>query len=607
MPLASRLAHLSPVRELTIDFPGDDGRPRRLTFGRPRETLVARTLEEVRPALAHVARATDAGAWAAGYVAYEAAPAFDAALRVRPGGRLPLLCFGIHDAPLADGAPPDADDAVAATPMAGAWVPDVARDLYEAAIHDIRARIANGDVYQVNHTLRLRAPFAGDARTYYERLRRAQGPGWCAYIDLGDVADAAICSASPELFFARRGRTIVTRPMKGTAPRGRWSAEDDAAARALASSPKERAENVMIVDLLRNDLGRVAMTGSVRVPSLCAVERYRTVWQMTSTVEATLRAEATLEDVFAALFPCGSVTGAPKVAATEAIAALEASPREMYCGAIGVVQPGGDCAFSVPIRTVWIDRARGVAEYGVGGGITWDSTPEGEHAELLAKSAVLDAVPGTPTLLETMRLDARGYARRPAHLARLASSARYHDIAFDARRIDAVLDAHAAEQDVPERTEARRARLLLAPDGTPRVESARLEATPTRPRVALAPTPVRADDRRLYHKTVQRDLYARRRAERPDAWDVLLVNERGEVTEFTIGNVVVELDGARVTPPLSCGLLPGVFRETLLARGEVVERVVRVADLARARRVWLVNSVREWVEVDFEGEGRGRG
>ena len=597
MPLAPRPAHLWGVREILIDFPDDDGHPRRLVFGAPRELLVARTLAEVRPMLARVERAAAAGAWAAGYVSYEAAPAFDPAMRVREGTRLPLLCFGLHDAPAYDDVPQamDGDARVAGAPAADAWTPDTPRDAYERAIHEVRDAIARGDVYQVNHTLRLHAPFAGDARAWYERLRRAQGGGWCAWLDLAGVEDAAICSASPELFFTRRGRALVTRPMKGTAPRGRWSAEDDAAAAALAASPKERAENVMIVDLLRNDLGRVAETGSVRVPALCAVERYRTLWQMTSTIEATLKAGATLDDVFAALFPCGSVTGAPKIAATRIIAALERAPREVYCGAIGVVRPGGDCAFSVPIRTVWIDRARGVAEYGVGGGITWDSTPAGEYAELLAKAAVLDVVPATPTLLETMRLDAAAYARREAHLARMAASARYHAIPFDAPRVAAALDAHAtghAHDAGP-----RRARLLLAPDGTPRVESAPLDATPPRPRVQIAPTPVRSSDRRLYHKTTQRELYAARRAERPDAWDVLLVNERGELTELTIGNLVVELDGIRVTPPLACGLLPGVFRAELLARGEVEERAVRVEELARATRVWLVNSVREWVEV----------
>ena len=319
---------------------------------------------------------------------------------------------------------------------------------------------------------------------------------------------------------------------------------------------------------------------------------------------ATLRADATLADVLAALFPCGSVTGAPKVTAMRTIAALERAPREVYCGAVGLVRPGGNFALNVPIRTVWIDRAHGVATYGTGGGITWDSTPEGEYDEAVAKAALLGVVRPPPTLLETMHLDAGGYGRRERHVARALRSAAFHGTPATARAIEDALDAHAGMHAVSIAAgEARRARLLVAPDGTARVESAPLGATPPRPRVALARTPVRRDDATLYHKTTARATYESRRAEHPDAWDVLLWNDAGELTEFTIGNVVVEIDGAPLTPPVHCGLLAGVFREELLARGEATERVVRVEELARATRVWLVNSVREWVEVVLQGLG----
>ena len=400
-----------------LDFPSG-----RLAFGAPRETIVARALDEVMPAVRRAESLARDGAWVVAMLAYEAAPAFDAALRVRAGGRMPLAWFAAYDAPLdADALDADAiDDGAGAGggPAPDAWRADTSRDAWAADIAEVRERIARGDVYQVNHTLRLTAPFGGDARAWYETLRRAQGPdgsGWCAFVDTGAFA---VCSASPELFVTRDGRTLVTRPMKGTRPRGLWPEDDLAQRDALLASAKERAENVMIVDLLRNDLGRVAETGSVVVRALCEAERYRTVWQMTSTIEATLRADATLADVLAALFPCGSVTGAPKVTAMRTIAALERAPREVYCGAVGLVRPGGDFALNVPIRTVWIDRERGVATYGTGGGITWDSTPEGEYDEAVAKAALLGVVRPPPTLLETMRLDASGYGRRERHVAR---------------------------------------------------------------------------------------------------------------------------------------------------------------------------------------------
>ncbi|HEX2781833.1 MAG TPA: chorismate-binding protein, partial [Gemmatimonadaceae bacterium] len=384
-------------------------------------------------------------------------------------------------------------------------------------------------------------------------------------------------------------------PMKGTARRGRWLAEDDAAAQALAESEKERAENVMIVDLLRNDLGRIARTGTVRVRDLFRVERHPTVLQMTSVVEAELAPRTSLADIFAALFPCGSVTGAPKIAAMEMIARLEDAPRGAYCGALGYVAPGGDATFSVAIRTAWLDRASGVTEYGVGGGITWDSTTAAEYDEVRAKSAVLTAAPAEPfELIETMRLDAGGYARRERHLSRVLESAKYFGFAADRAGIERALDAHAAQ--VSERP--RRVRLLVARDGAVRVEDRALDERSLAPRVmALAASPVSSDDPFLFHKTTRREAYERHRAEHPDAFDVLLWNEAGELTEFTIGNVVLRLDGTDWTPSRECGLLAGCCRAELLERGEIAERRLTRSDLARAEKVWLINSLRGWVEM----------
>jgi para-aminobenzoate synthetase/4-amino-4-deoxychorismate lyase len=390
--------------------------------------------------------------------------------------------------------------------------------------------------------------------------------------------------------------------MKGTVRRGRWLEEDEKLSAWLASSEKNRAENVMIVDLLRNDLGRISETGSVRVESLFRIERYPTIFQLTSTIVARTRAETTLEQIFSALFPCGSVTGAPKVSTMRLIRRLEAEPRGVYCGSIGFVAPGGDAVFNVAIRTVVIDPRTGVAEYGVGGGITWGSTADDEYGEILDKASFLAEARAPFELLETLRLERGRYRLLEEHLRRLKTSAKYFDARLRIERARAALEEHAHQ--FPE--EPRRVRLLVSMDGRVRIESERLEDFSVgAPRlVALAQTPVSRRDRFLYHKTTRRETYEQRRAERPEAFDVLLRNEQGELTEFTNGNLLLELEGGCWTPPVECGLLAGTLRAELLGRGEIAERVLTREDLRRASRAWWINSVRGRVEVRFEHEGK---
>ena len=551
-----------------------------LAFGAPRRVVEARALDEVRPALRAVDAAARAGRWAVGYLAYQAAPALDPALTVREAGPGPLCWFGIHDAPL--GPPP-----------AGPWdarllelEPELEAAAHAASVERLLEAIAAGSAYQVNLTLRFGGRLEGDPLALYRRLRAAQGGGQTVFLRAGD---RALVSASPELFLRRHGSSLVTRPMKGTARRGRWSEEDEAAARALAASPKERAENLMIADLLRNDLGRVAELGSVRAAALLEPERYRTVWQLTSTVEARLSPGVTLEALLAATFPCGSVTGAPKVAAMKLIAAEERSPRGAYCGAAGVVAPGGDCAFNVAIRTAEVLLPSGVVCYGAGGGITTGSSPAAEWDELLAKAAVLGLDPERPTLLETMRLEGGRVVLLERHLARLQGSARYHGTPLDLPAVRGLVAREGGDG---------RLRLLLRPDGVASLERGPLPPRPEGPvRVALSPERIAAGDPARYHKTTARRFYESRRAKRPDCFDVLLVNQAGAPAESTIANLVVELDGARVTPPLQAGLLPGVFRAELLATGQARERPLTMAELRRAPRLWLVNALRGWTEA----------
>jgi para-aminobenzoate synthetase / 4-amino-4-deoxychorismate lyase len=603
------------MTSLIFDFPdAGTGSPRRIVYRDPVRVLEARRVEEVRPVVAEIERAVSDGLHAAGFIAYEAAPAFEGRMSVRSGNRLPLLWFGLFDAPanLPEPSPstsPTPTRAATPTPtpaaLPGRWELEVDRPRYDAAVAAVREAIAEGRTYQVNLTARLRSELDGpepDPVSVYESLRRAQGSGWHALLDLGREV---IVSVSPELFFRTSGRRIETRPMKGTRPRGRWPEEDAALAAQLASSEKDRAENLMIVDLLRNDLGRVCETGSIRVPRLFDVERYRTVWQLTSTVEGRLREGAGLGDILGAVFPCGSVTGAPKISTMALIEELEVSPREVYCGAIGMVRPGGDMAFNVPIRTLWWDRQTGRAEYGTGGGIVWDSTPASEYDELRAKSAVIREPWPDFRLVETMAAAGGILVRRERHVERLRQSAEYFGFPFPEADVRAVLDTAAAADEGG--TAPRRLRITIGPGGDIELDVAPLgtqgsprpgasDGSPPLP-VGLADRPVRSDDRFLFHKTTNRGTYDARRAHRPGAFDVLLWNERGEVTEFTRGNVVVELDGKRSTPPLQAGLLPGCLRAELLASGTIEERTVLVEDLTRAARVWFINSARGWLEV----------
>jgi para-aminobenzoate synthetase/4-amino-4-deoxychorismate lyase len=566
------------VIEALFHFPGIG----ELAFREPQRVLAADRVEDVPKVIRAAEEEARAGRWVAGYIAYEAAPAFDPALRTRPPVAGPLAWFGVFVAP---------SDRRRATGGArlSSLVPELDSGDHATVVERIRAAIGRGESYQVNFTFRVAGRFDGDPVALHDRLRTAQGGGHTACLVLGH---RAVVSASPELFFELRGDVIETRPMKGTALRGRHPEEDARAAAALAASDKDRAENVMIVDLLRNDLGRIAVPGSVRVTRAFEVERWRTVYQLTSTVEARLRPGIRLVDVFAALFPCGSITGAPKVAAMQMIATLERSARGPYCGAVGLLRPGGGAAFNVAIRTVALDLRTGIASAGTGGGITWDSIAAAEWEEALAKVAFLSENTEPFRLIETLRFESGRFPLLERHLTRLGRSADYLGFRFDEAAVRHALARAAAG------TRSARVRLLLSESGELECESAPLPSPPAKPLpVARARTPVSRRDRFLFHKTTRRDVYERCRAERPDVFDVIMANEDGELTELSIGNLVVELSGERLTPPIDCGLLSGVMREELLARGDLREALLRDADLARADRLWLINAVRGIVPI----------
>jgi para-aminobenzoate synthetase/4-amino-4-deoxychorismate lyase len=429
----------------------------------------------------------------------------------------------------------------------------------------------------------------GEPRDLFMALRRAQPGGYAAFIEAGDEQ---VLSVSPELFFDWDGERILVRPMKGTAPRGATPQDDAALAARLRASPKERAENVMIVDLIRNDLSRVALPFSVQVPHLFQLQALPSVWQMTSDVLARTRPGTTLAAVFAALFPCGSVTGAPKVRAMHMIRALEPEPRGVYCGAVGVVRPGGAATFNVAIRTVTVQGR--AARCGIGSGITFDATAEGEWQEWRHKRAFLERASQPFELLETLALQEGGLRDAPEHLARLARAAAHFAYPWNATQAEATLiqlaDAHAQG--------LWRVRLLLDAGGQLRAEAHALAPTPAPVRLALAATAFEAADSEFVRfKTTRRAHYDAFAPSLPGVFDTLLWNPQGELTECTRGNVAVQLDGRWLTPPLRCGLLDGIGRARYLREGRLEEAVVRVEDLPRATGLAFVNSLRGWMDA----------
>ncbi|MEX2663438.1 MAG: aminodeoxychorismate synthase component I [Vicinamibacterales bacterium] len=570
-------------------------------FRDPLRIITAHRAGDVRGALTDIDQAVRGGAYAAGFVTYEAAGAFGLPVR-EPAADLPLVCFGLFA--------PDSLESVARLPAAthaslGEWQPSIDHAAYLEAIEAIKSRIETGDTYQINFTFRLTAPFTGDPAALMRELYAGQAGPWSAYVDAGD---RVICSASPELFFSLDGDELVCRPMKGTAPRGYWPAQDVARGEALRASGKNRAENVMIVDMVRNDLGRVARIGSVTVPSLFDVERYPLQWQMTSTVAAITETRSLLR-LFEAMFPSGSITGAPKHSSMGIIRDLETTPRGLYTGAIGYVSPHGRAHFSVAIRSVVIDRTAGVAEFGIGSGIVWDSVDRDEYDECVLKARVIGSVgvherdapsyvvgdaPDFRLLESLLWTPAEGFALLDRHLARICASAACFGFPCDPAEMHQMLEAAVEDLRGPAKL-----RLLVEPDGSLLCEAVDLNPIADPLRVALAAAPIDPADVFLYHKTTRRDVYDRARASHPDADTVILWNADGEITEATASNVVVSLGGVKVTPPGECGLLPGTFRAELLARGEITERRITKEDLVRADEVWLINSVRGWMGAEL--------
>jgi len=560
-----------------------------LEFTAPVEIVSTTKIEDVQSCLDLLEnRIQEEKLYGAGFITYDAAPAFDDALVVHAADRLPLVHFGLYESPNILTLPEISSNETAKLN----WKSAVEFHQYEDAIQKIKHRIAAGDTYQVNYTIRLNSTFSGNARDLFFELVQGQEAEYAGFVDM---ETEAICSISPELFFTFDNGILVSKPMKGTIPRGMTLNEDLRLKEVLSTSEKDRAENVMIVDMIRNDMGRIADFGSVEVTSLYDVEKYPYVMQMTSTVKS--RTQYSLSEVFKALFPCASITGAPKVRTMEIIKNLEETPRGIYTGSIGFITPEKRAQFNVAIRTVTVDKTHQTAQYGVGGGIVWDSKVTDEYDECRTKSEVLYRKQTLFELFESIRWEkSAGFYLLAEHLERLTESAAYFDFPFN--RNLALEKLENSIRNYPD--QGAKVRFVLQKNGEMGALASSLRGVKSdNLNITLAESPVNSKNRFLYHKTSCRQVYETAQQAYPQADEVILWNERNEITESCRANVVVEIEGKRFTPPVQCGLLAGTYRRFLLETGEIEERVITVDDLKIAKNIYLINSVRKWMSTHW--------
>lgn len=559
-----------------------------LGFKEPLEIISTSSLEEIPTLLSHVENtATSSHQWALGWLSYEASSAFDSSLTVKAASDFPLVWFGLYAAPEKLSALPPATESPCTN-----WSPSITEEEYLAAIDRIRSHIAQGDTYQVNFSFRMHATAPRNAYMLFCRMVETQGGAYSFFLDTGRFV---VCSASPELFFQKDKTTIVCRPMKGTAPRGVNSATDSLIQEALQTSTKERAENVMIVDMVRNDLSRVAQRGTVAVRALCTPERYPNVFQLTSEVRA--ETDLPISKILQGLFPSASITGAPKARTMEIISRVETTPRNLYTGALGVITPDNRSWFNVAIRTAVVDREHNRVEYGVGSGVVWDSHATSEYRECVLKATAVTTAAARYELFETLLWEpGQGFFLLDRHLQRLNESALYlgwpfnmEELRHSLEKLNSSLESHAAPL---------RIRFVLNARGDCSHSSHPLTPLPSHYRVSLATEPVDSSDRRLYHKTTDRSIYDTAKAKDGAVDDVLLWNERNELTESRIANLVVSIGGVLYTPPVTSGLLPGCYRAELLEQRALNERVLYAHDLIQADALYLINSLRKMWKIE---------
>ena len=548
--------------------------------------LKTKDIKEVKHLLAEVEAYQNKGYYAVGYVSYEAAPAFETKFEVIDGPLMSeyLLYFTIHETVQTEPIPL-AYEAIA---LPESWQELTSAEEYKAAIEQIHHHIRQGDTYQVNYTVQLQQKLTADPFAIYNRLVVEQNAHYNAFIQHDDVT---IISISPELFFKKDGDRLTTRPMKGTTNRGLTTETDLKQAQWLAQDQKNRSENMMIVDLLRNDMNRISKIGSEDVKSLCQVEQYSTVWQMTSTIETQLLPNSSLSHVFQALFPCGSITGAPKIATMEIIKKVEKQPRGVYCGAIGILVPQGPSIFNVAIRTLQLEGTKAI--YGVGGGITWDSNWEAEYEETKQKAAVLYCQNPKFDLISTGRVHQGKLLFLEEHMKRLQESSRYFDYPFNKEKVKKQVEDLCQSLDFD--TDYR-LKMSLAKDGELTFEHNQLTGLADdfcQARLVEQTYPL--DSPYTYFKTSYRPHISLGPHEQ------IYYNQKKELLETSIGNLVLKIKDQLYTPPVHLGLLNGIYRQSLIANNQVTEKVLTLEDLKQAQAIYGCNAVRGLYElrVDF--------
>lgn len=569
-------------------------------FTEPIEIISCNSLDKVKPSLDTIEKLTKKGYFAAGFVSYEAGYALEEALRGKAGLNFPLLWFGIYKKPfIFNHRKIKFTDRFTNTDYSlNNLRLNISKEEYINAIKKIKLYIEEGQTYQVNYTLKLRFSFSGSVFDLYLNLRRNQTVSYSALIRFGKNH---IISLSPELFFRKDGNRIQVKPMKGTAGRGRYLEEDIRNERLLHSCPKNRSENLMIVDLLRNDLGRVSKTKTVRVRRLFEVENYESILQMTSTIESRIKSGVSLYDLFRAIFPSGSVTGAPKIRTMQIIDELEKEPRRIYTGSIGFIEPKGkgESVFNVAIRTLFVDKEQGVGEMGIGSGVVYDSEPEKEYEECKLKAEFLTRNIPDFQLIETILWEPGSeYFLLELHLVRLSESAVYFKFFYDEKAIIKLLHRESFNFDKNRRY---RVRLLLNKEGKATIASAAIEANNAKRPITYSDKRTSSSDIFLFHKTTNRNLYDEeyKRCKAQGFYDIIFQNEKGQITEGAISNIFIKKNNTYYTPPVDCGLLDGVYRKYLIRNRPfpVEEKILYPKDLRDADEIILTNAIRKVVKV----------
>ncbi|MWN89262.1 aminodeoxychorismate synthase component I [Gilliamella sp. Pra-s65] len=570
--------------KIHIDFEGQHK-----CFCNPIKVFATNDYSSIKQQLDEIEKFTQQGYYAVGYLAYESAMGFNSEHKTKQNHELPLLLFGIFDKfSIVEQKQIEISDYI---PPSFALISDTSIEEYNKKIDFIRSQIELGNTYQTNYTIQFTAPFNENAIDYYYFLQKNNQADYCAYIEFDDYY---ILSISPELFFKLDNKIITTKPMKGTTARGLTNQQDKQQLKFLFSE-KNQAENMMIVDLLRNDLSRISKPGSVTVPKLFSAEKYPTVWQLTSTIQGELNEDLNLFKIFQALFPCGSITGAPKTSTMQIIADTENSPRGVYCGTIGYIGPYMNKAvFNIPIRTLTIHNQK--MRYGVGGGITWDSTSKDEYNEILAKTAILSRTTSSPKyIIESLLLEKGQFLLLNEHLSRLAQSADYFDFKCDinAIKLQLIKLANTTTQNI---VNTYKVRVLLQKNGLYTISENIINTSIKINEIRLATKCVHNQNIYLYHKTSNRKHF-------PDLTtgkEYINFNQYNEITEFVNGNLALLIDDQWITPKKECGLLAGTMRQFYLDHNQLLEKTILKDDLINADKIAFINSVRKWITIDDE-------